>query len=187
MQNGTGSESDGSRAVFQDETKDKGKERRKEKTNRAGEKEEVKDANKAILEALKDKDDKKAYALAKEIGAKSAETNEYYEMFYAFVSMLGEKSSYVRTRGFCLACAQARWDVAGKVVAAFDEMKVLLNDEKPTVVRQCLSALHEVVLYRPELSDRITEAVKNIDLSRYKDSMTPLIKKDADELLKMME
>lgn len=43
------------------------------------------------------------------------------------------------------------------------------------------------MLYRPELSDRITEAVKNIDLSRYKDSMAPLIKKDADELLKIME
>lgn len=144
-------------------------------------------ANQMAVEALKDKDDKKAYALAKEIGAKSAETNEYYEMFDAFVSMLGEKSSYVRTRGFCLACAQARWDVAGKIDAAFDEMKVLLNDEKPTVVRQCLSALHEVVLYRPELIERIRSAVIDIDLSCYKDSMSPLIKKDADELLKMLE
>ena len=66
-------------------------------------------------------------------------------------------------------------------------MSVLVNDEKPTVVRQCLGALHEVVIYRPELSERVYEAVKNIDLSRYKDSMSPLIKKDAEELLKMIE
>lgn len=63
-----------------------------------------------------------------------------------------------------------------------DKMSVLLNDEKPTVVRQCLGALHEVVLYRPELSEKIYKAVKGIDLTRYKDSMAPLIKKDADEL-----
>ncbi|MGN0353246.1 MAG: hypothetical protein ACI4ES_16520 [Roseburia sp.] len=143
--------------------------------------------NLEIMEVLKDKDAKKAYEFAKEIGAKSAETNEYYGVFDEFIGLLGEKSSYVRTRGFYLACAQARWDVDGKIAASFEKMSKLLNDEKPTVVRQCLGALHEVVLYRPELSERILKTVKNIDLSQYKDSMTPLIKKDIEELLKMME
>lgn len=140
-----------------------------------------------IIEALKDKDDKKEYSYAKEISVKSAETSEYYELFDEFIRMLSEKSSYVRTRGFCLACAQARWDDDGKLDAVFDKMSVLLNDEKPTVVRQCLGALHEVVLYRPELCERICKTVNNIDLSFYKDSMASLIKKDAEELLKMIE
>ena len=140
-----------------------------------------------IIEALKDKDDKKAYNFAKEISAKSADTDEYYALFDSFIGMLDDKSSYVRTRGFCLACAQAKWDNAGKIDAAFDKMSALLNDEKPTVVRQCLKALHEVALFRPELSDRICTAVNSIKLSNYKDSMSPLIKKDADELLKMLE
>lgn len=140
-----------------------------------------------IIEALKDKDDKKAYNFAKEIGARSADTDEYYALFDNFIDMLGDKSSYVRTRGFCLACAQARWDNAGKIDAAFEKMSALLNDEKPTVVRQCLKALHEVALFRPELSDRICAAVNSIKLSNYKDSMSPLIKKDAEELLKMLE
>lgn len=140
-----------------------------------------------ILETLKDKDHMKAHEFAKEIGAKSTETNEYYEMFDDFAGLLSEKSSYVRTRGFCLICAQARWDIDGKLDGAYNTMSALLNDEKPTVVRQCISALHEVVLYRPELCDRISESLRNIDLSRYKDSMSPLIKKDIDELLKMIE
>lgn len=140
-----------------------------------------------IIDALKDKNDKRAYEFAKELSAKSAETKEYYELFDEFIGMLGEKSSYVRARGFCLACTQARWDCDGKLDASFDKLSILLNDEKPTVVRQCLSALHEVVLYRPELCEKISSAVKNIDLSRYKDSMSPLIKKDAEELLRMME
>lgn len=140
-----------------------------------------------IIEALKDKDDKKAYNFAKEISARSADSDEYYALFDSFIGMLDHKSSYVRTRGFCLACAQAKWDNAGKLDAAFDKMSALLNDEKPTVVRQCLKALHEVALFRPELSDRICDAVNSIELSNYKDSMSPLIKKDADELLKMLE
>lgn len=57
-------------------------------------------------------------------------------------------------------------------------MLTLLHDVKPTVVRQCLHALHEVLLYRPELSEIINEEIKSIDLSGYKDSMATLIQKD---------
>ena len=59
-----------------------------------------------IIEALKDKDDKKAYNFAKEISARSADSDEYYALFDSFIGMLDHKSSYVRTRGFCLACAR---------------------------------------------------------------------------------
>lgn len=144
-------------------------------------------SNYEIIEALKDKNNKKAYEIAKEIAAKSAGTSEYYILFDAFIEMLSDKSSYVRTRGFCLACAQARWDTEGRISENLDKMCTLLTDTKPTVVRQCLAALHEIVLFRPELSERICEAVKNIDLSHYKESMAPLIKRDADELIKMLE
>ena len=59
-----------------------------------------------IIELLQDKDDKKAYSLEKEIVIKSAESDEYYMYFDEFISLLTAKSSYVRTRGFCLCCAQ---------------------------------------------------------------------------------
>lgn len=140
-----------------------------------------------IIELLQDKDDKKAYSLEKEMIIKSAESDEYYRYFDEFIGLLTAKSSYVRTRGFCLCCAQARWDNDGKLAGALDVILSLLHDEKPTVVRRCLGALHEVVLYRPELCDTIENEVENIDLSKYKDSMSPLIKRDIDELLKMLK
>lgn len=65
-------------------------------------------------------------------------------------------------------------------------MLALLHDEKPTVVRQYLTALHEVILYRPELHEVIKSEVEKIDVSKCKDSMSPLIKKDIDELLDMI-
>lgn len=141
----------------------------------------------ALLHALQDKDDKKAYAFSKKISAESAAADTYYAHFEDFASLLDAKSSYVRTRGFTLCCAQARWDSEGKLERAFPSMCKLLHDDKPTVVRQCLGALHEVVLYRAELCEAIKTELEYIDLSKYKDSMVPLIQKDRKELLKIME
>lgn len=139
-----------------------------------------------ISDALQDKNDKKAYAFSKQIEARSAASDEYFSCFDEFASLLTAKSSYVRTRGFCLCCAQARWDETGKLERTLPAMLILLHDEKPTVVRQCLKALHEVVLFRPELCETIRSEVETMDPSSYKDSMSPLIKKDMDELLNRM-
>lgn len=140
-----------------------------------------------LIQKLQDKDDKKAYELAKKIGAESAASDEYYSHFDDFLSMINSHSSYVRTRGFSLCCAQSRWDTEGKLEKALPLMLTLLHDVKPTVVRQCLCALHEVVLYRPELCGIISAEIQGIDLSGYKDSMVPLIKKDIDELKKILD
>ena len=107
-------------------------------------------------------------------------------MIPQFADMLEDKSSYVRARGFILMCNQARWAKDGQIADVFDRMRVLLYDSKPTVVRQCLLALHEVVLYRSEMAEMIIDAVNHIDVSKYKESMSPLIKKDIDELMKVL-
>lgn len=139
-----------------------------------------------IIEKLTAKDEMSAYEYCKQFVVESAASNKYFCMIDDFASLLEEKNSYHRTRGFGLICAQARWDNEEKIKSVFEKMVPLLNDLKPTVVRQCLASLHEVVLYRPEMHAQITAAIRNIDLSKYKDSMSPLIKKDADELLKII-
>lgn len=140
-----------------------------------------------IILRLKDKDDKAAYEYAKKIGSESSETDKYLGLIPEFAEMLTDKSSYVRTRGFCLICNQARWADDGQIDTVFDRMSELLNDDKPTVVRQCLGALCEVVTFRPEMTERIVQAVNRIDLSKYKDSMLPLIERDMNELMKMIK
>lgn len=140
-----------------------------------------------IIERLRDKDEKTAYEFAKRIGIESAESDKYVDMIPAFSEMLDDKNSYVRTRAFMLICNQAKWADNGQIEVVFAQMKALLYDVKPTVVRQCLGALHEVILYRPEMIELIREAVNNIDLSIYKDSMSPLIKKDMDVLLRAID
>lgn len=139
-----------------------------------------------ILRKLTDKNDKTAYEFAKQLGVESVESDRYLAMIPMFAELLQDKSSYVRTRAFVLICNQARWADSGQIKAVLDKMLPLLNDPKPTVVRQCLGALHEVVLFRPELSDEIETALAEMDLSKYKDSMLPLILKDVEALRNLL-
>ena len=37
--------------------------------------------------------------------------------------------------------------------------------------------MHEVVLYRSEMAEMIIDAVNHIDVSKYKENMSPLVKK----------
>lgn len=50
----------------------------------------------------------------------SAESDKYLNMIPEFAKMLLDKNSYVRTRGFCLICNQARWACDGQIEAVFD-------------------------------------------------------------------
>lgn len=135
-----------------------------------------------ILQKLTDINDKQAYEYAKKICAESAISDKYLDMIPEFSNMLDAKSSFVRTRFFIFICSQSRWANNNEIKDVFDKMKPLLNDSKPTVVRQCLNALKEVIVFRPEMNNIIKKAISKIDLSIYKDSMIKLIKEDIDEL-----
>ena len=139
-----------------------------------------------ILRNLTDKNSKTAYEFAKQLGVESSESDKYLAMIPMFAELMQDKNSYVRTRAFVLICNQARWANDGQIDAVFDRMLLLLNDPKPTVVRQCLNALHEVVLFRPELSDKIENALAEMDVSKYKDSMSPLVLKDVEALRNLL-
>ena len=140
-----------------------------------------------VISKLMDKNDKAACDYAWELGSESAESDKYLSFIPEFAGLLSHQNSYVRTRGFMMICNQARWAEDGQIEAVFDQMAVLLHDKKPTVVRQCLKALHEVAIYRPELSERMLQAIGEIDCSLYKDSMSPLIEKDIKALKSLLE
>lgn len=140
-----------------------------------------------IIQALQDKDDKRAYELSKELIALSASSPELYGLFDDFLKLLSHKSSFVRTRGFALCCALARWDEQGKLAAALPVMLSALQNEKPTAVRGCISALKDAVRLRPELGAELKKWAESFDTSNYKDSMAPLIDRDLISLLKLID
>ena len=63
----------------------------------------------------------------------------------------------------------------------------MLDDEKSTAVRQCLTALHSVVTYQPELCVQIEGKLEEMDLLQHKENMIPLLQKDIGELRALIQ
>ena len=139
-----------------------------------------------VIEKLTSKDDKEACAFASRIISESAESNEWYDYFDEFVSLLSHPKSFVRNRALYILSANARWDRQNKFESVIDEYLSHVTDDKPITSRQCVKALAEVGKHKPGLVPKIVRELKNADLSRYKDSMRPLIEKDiADTIEKL--
>lgn len=111
------------------------------------------------------------------------ESDELYKYFDDVKTMLLDDKPYIKMRGFRIICKLSKWDKGNKINDIIDILLQVLNDEKPTVVRMCLESINNLLLYKTELSDKVEIKLKNMDLSKYKESMSPLIKKDIDYIL----
>ena len=107
-----------------------------------------------------------------EIESSIDESEMLYEYFDDIKKMLLDEKSYIKMRGFRIICKLSLLQV--------------LDDEKPTIVRLCLSSLNNLLLYKIDLSEKVENKLKNMNLLKYKDSMQPLIKKDIDCILKQL-
>lgn len=139
-----------------------------------------------IIAKLTLKDDKYACALADKIISESRETDEWYEYFDDFASLLNHPKSLVRNRAMYILAANAGWDEENRFDAIIDDFLTHVTDEKPITARQCVKALAQVGLAKPQYIPRILSCLKNVDLSKYKDSMRPLIEKDIAETEKIL-
>lgn len=135
------------------------------------------------IQELYHADDKKAYKVLLELETITSESNELYSYFDDLLNMLNSEKSFIRVRGFRLLCSLAKWDVNNKIDDNIEIILKELDDDKGTAVRQCLGKLNLILLYKTELSVRIENKLKNLDLSKYKESMSSLIKKDIEYIL----
>ena len=136
-----------------------------------------------IIAMLTSKDDQYACALADKIISESQETDEWYEYFDDFASLLDYPKSLVRNRVLYILAANAQWDVENRFDNIISDYLTHITDEKPITARQCVKALAQVGLAKPQYIPRIQSALQSADLSKYKDTMRPLIEKDIVETL----
>lgn len=140
----------------------------------------------SIAAKLTAKDDKYACALADKIISESQETDEWYEYFDDFASLLDHPKSLVRNRALYILAANAQWDEENRFDAIISDFLTHITDEKPITARQCVKALAQVGLAKPQYIPRILSRLGDADLSKYKDSMRPLIEKDMAETEKIL-
>ena len=139
-----------------------------------------------IIEKLTAKDDKFSCAVADKIIAESQETDAWYEYFEDFASLLNHPKSLVRNRVLYILAANVQWDVEDRFDAVLPDFLTHITDEKPITARQCVKSLAQVGLAKPKYIPEILSSLKEADLSKYKDSMRPLIEKDIEETEKVL-
>ncbi len=137
-----------------------------------------------LLEILCGKDKKETYEKFKNLLANATAENELYEHFDEIAVLLNNERSHVRLRSFVLLCAISSKDADNKIEGVIGDMLRVLDDDKPTVIRQCLSALISLIENKPQLCPAIIKKVNAIDCAKFKDSMRPLIAKDIFNLMK---
>ena len=134
-----------------------------------------------IVTKLTVADDKYACALTNKIIAESQETDEWYEYFDDFASLLHHPKSLVRNRALNILAANAQWDEGNRFDLILPDFLAHITDEKPITARQCIQALAQVGAAKPQYIPTILSCLRSADLSKYKDSMRPLIEKDIAE------
>ena len=139
-----------------------------------------------VTEKLTFKDDKYACAFAEKIISESQKTEEWYEYFDEFASLLDYPKSLVRNRVLHILAANAQWDEEKRFDDVISDYLTHITDEKPITARQCVKALAQVGLAKPQYIPRVLFCLQSADLSKYKDSMRPLIEKDIAETKRIL-
>jgi len=139
-----------------------------------------------IITKMTSKDDKYACAIADQIISESQDTDQWYEYFDTFASLLNHPKSLVRNRALYILAANAKWDSENRFDTILDEYLTHITDEKPITARQCIKALVQVGREKPQYIPRILSSLHDADLSKYKDSMRPLIEKDIEETERLL-
>ena len=139
-----------------------------------------------MLAALTGKNDKYACELTEKIIKESRESEEWYDYFQDFAPLLRHPKSLVRNRALTILASNAQWDTENRFDQLLPEYLSHITDEKPITARVCIQTLPELAQAKPQYIPAILRALEEAELSKYKDSMRPLIEKDIQEVKRIL-
>jgi len=70
-----------------------------------------------------------------------------------------------------LLAENVKWDTENRMEGTIDEILLLLNDEKPITIRQCIQSLGKIASAKPELNDKIASRLISFNLNAVKETM----------------
>lgn len=137
----------------------------------------------SLLADLRGPDPSAAYRRLRELEAIATDCDALYPHVRDVAELAGAATNAERIRGFRLLCLQARWDRDDLLGELLPPVLSLVDDQRPTTVRQALRYLRHVIVMKPSLTETVMNAVEAIDTSRFKaDTMRPLIERDIADL-----
>lgn len=139
---------------------------------------------KEIQEVLAAKDTRDSLQRFKKLEARCSDSNEMYQYWPLYLAGLTGPNSCNRARGFKLLMKTVKWDEQRQLDEHLPEILAVLEDEKSITVRQCIPYLQELFDARPDVKYLVIDKLEQLELSKYKESMQSLIKRDIASLLK---
>lgn len=124
-----------------------------------------------LIEWLAEKDDALRYQALQVLEQRSLLKDDVYPFWDEFRRKLTSDNSYQRSIGLLLIADNAQWDHAKRLDEMIGEYLLLLHDEKPITVRQCLQALCRITVHKPQLGQIIASSVIAIDLAECRETM----------------
>lgn len=124
-----------------------------------------------LVEWLALKDDNIRYQAFKLLQYRSISFGDVYPYWNIFRNKLSSDNSYQRSIGLMLIADNAKWDSEDRMENVIDEYLMLLNDEKPITIRQCIQSLEKIAPYKPDLNSKIAESLVSFNLIDIKETM----------------
>ena len=124
-----------------------------------------------LIEWLSLKDDNIRYQVFLLLQNRSLLCDDVYTHWDIFRNKLKSDNSYQRSIGLMLIAENVKWDVENRMDDTIDEYLILLNDEKPITIRQCIQALAKIAAAKPGLNDKIASRLISYDLMAVKETM----------------
>ena len=124
-----------------------------------------------LVEWLNLKDDNVRYQTFLLLQNRSLFCDDVYPYWDTLRSKLLSDNSYQRSIGLMLLAENVKWDAGNRMEDTIDEFLMLLNDEKPITIRQCIQSLGEIASAKPGLNDKIASRLISFNLISVKETM----------------
>ncbi len=140
-----------------------------------------------LVEWLSEKEDMLRYHSLLMLQYRSQFFDDVYPYWDIFCSKLKSDNSYQRNIGVMLIAENARWDRENKLMNTIDEYLLILNDEKPITIRQCIQSLNRIVTSTAKFNDIIAEKLTSIHIEEMRETMRKLILMDILNILVLIQ
>lgn len=124
-----------------------------------------------LMEWLTLKDDTMRYQVFLLLQNRSLFCDDVYPHWDILRNKLKSDNSYQRSIGLMLIAENVKWDTENRMEDTIDECLMLLYDEKPITIRQCIQALGKIASAKPSLNKKIASGLVSFDLMAVKETM----------------
>lgn len=136
-----------------------------------------------LVELLDEKDDKIRYQALLLLKSRSLYSNDMYPYWNVFREKLKSENSYLRSIGLMLIAENTKWDNENKMDDTIDDYLMLLKDEKPITIRQCIQSLSSIIPHKSHLNAKIASNLMSLDILSIKETMRRLVLTDILNIL----